>query len=123
MKTVKLTITNVAKGPRGVNQAKGGAILLDPGATAEVEVTEAEAADLSKDWFEVKGKKAEPEKTDTAPKAPFEAKEKSAGWFAIFDAEGKEVGKSFREDDAKAFNALDEAGKQAKVDEALKAAA
>lgn len=119
---MKITITNIAKGPRGVN-AKGGVVLLEPGQTVEVEVSDAEAADLSKDWFEVKGKKAEPEKTDPAPKAPFEAKEKSAGWWAIFDADGKEVGKSFREDDAKAFNALDEAGKQAKVDEAVKAAA
>lgn len=52
MANVKLTITNIAKGPRGVN-AKGGAVLLDPGQTAEVEVSEAEAADLSKEWFRV----------------------------------------------------------------------
>ena len=58
MANVKLTITNIAKGPRGVNAAKGGAILLEPGQTAEVEVTEAEAKDLSKDWFRV-GKTAD----------------------------------------------------------------
>lgn len=40
------------------------------------------------------------------PKGPFEAKAKGAGWWAIFDADGKEVGKSMREDDAAAFNSL-----------------
>jgi len=53
MATVNLTITNIAKGPRGVNAARGGTVLLDPGQTAEVEVTEAEAKDLSKEWFTV----------------------------------------------------------------------
>lgn len=56
MKTVNLAITNIDKGPRGVNAARGGTILVDPGQTVEVELTEAEAADLSKDWFSVKGK-------------------------------------------------------------------
>lgn len=55
------------------------------------------------------------------PKAPFQAKQKSPGWFAIYDADGKEVGKAFREDDAKAFNALDDAAKQKAVDEAASA--
>lgn len=50
MANVKLTITNIDKGPRGVN-AKGGTVLLDPGQTAELELAEAEAADLSKTWF------------------------------------------------------------------------
>lgn len=40
------------------------------------------------------------------PKAPFEAREKGGGWWAVYDADGKEVGKSMREDDAKAFNDL-----------------
>lgn len=41
---------------------------------------------------------------DASP--PFEAREKSAGWWAIFDADGNEIGKSFRKGDAEAFNAF-----------------
>lgn len=58
-----------------------------------------------------------------APKGPFVAKEKSPGWFSIFDADGNPVGKSFRETDAAAFNRLDDGDKQKAVDEAVKAAA
>ena len=38
-------------------------------------------------------------------KAPFQAKDKGGGWWAIYDADGKEV-KSLRKDDAEIFNAL-----------------
>lgn len=47
-------------------------------------------------------------------KAPFEAKDKGAGWWAIYDADGKEV-KSLRKDDAEIFNALSDADKAAEV--------
>lgn len=57
-------------------------------------------------FFEIVGGKPAGKKIDgaDAPVGPFEAKEKSAGWWGIFDAEGNEVGKSIREADAKAFN-------------------
>lgn len=119
MANVKLTITNIDKGPRGVNLARGGVLLLEPGQTVkDIELKAAEADDLSTEWFTV-GSKTETEKAP--PKAPFEAKEKSPGWFAIFDADGNAVGKSFREEDAKAFNALGDDDKQKTVDEAMKA--
>lgn len=40
-----------------------------------------------------------------APKPPFGAKDKGQGWWGIFDADGVEVGKSIRKDDAEVFNA------------------
>lgn len=47
-------------------------------------------------------------------KAPFEAKDKGAGWWAIYDAGGKEV-KSLRKDDAEIFNSLSDENKAAEV--------
>ena len=43
-------------------------------------------------------------------KAPFQAKDKGGGWWAIYDADGKEV-KSLRKDDAEIFNALSDEDK------------
>jgi hypothetical protein len=47
-------------------------------------------------------------------KAPFQAKDKGGGWWAIYDADGKEV-KSLRKDDAEIFNALSDEDKAAHV--------
>lgn len=47
-------------------------------------------------------------------KAPFLAKDKGGGWWAIYDADGKEV-KSLRKDDAEIFNALSDEAKAAHV--------
>lgn len=47
------------------------------------------------------------------PKAPFVAKDKGGGWWAIYDADGKEV-KSLRKDDAEIFNALSDEDKAAR---------
>lgn len=47
----------------------------------------------------------------TDPKPPFVAKEKSKGWWAITDADGNEIGKSIREADATAFNAMSDEDK------------
>lgn len=47
-------------------------------------------------------------------KAPFLAKDKGGGWWAIYDADGKEV-KSLRKDDAEIFNALTDEDKAAHV--------
>jgi hypothetical protein len=66
-----------------------------------------------------KGKTAvtNPKPTEDAPKGPFEAREKGGGWWAIYSADGKEVGKSMREDDAKAFNDLSDEDKAAFIAE------
>lgn len=88
-----------------------------------LDAKETEIADLKQtikahdgEIAELKAKIAEQSKP--ALKGPFEAREKSPGWFAIHDADGKVIGKSFREDDAKAFNALDDAGKLKAAEEA-----
>ena len=47
----KLTLTNITDGPRGVHTTAGLAI-LDPKETREVELSDAEAKDLSEEWFE-----------------------------------------------------------------------
>jgi hypothetical protein len=47
-------------------------------------------------------------------KAPFEAKDKGTGWWAIYDADNKEV-KALRKDDAEIFNALSDEDKAAHV--------
>lgn len=39
-------------------------------------------------------------------KAPYMAKEKTAGWWAIFNADDKQVGGNMRKPDAEAFNAM-----------------
>ncbi|MDM9643877.1 hypothetical protein [Rhizobium sp. S163] len=53
-----------------------------------------------------KATKTEPAKpADIEFKAPLEAKDKGGGWWAVYDADGKEVGKSMRAADAEAFNA------------------
>lgn len=108
MANVNLTITNIAKGPRGVNAARGGTILLDPGQTAEVEVSEAEAADLSKDWFEVKGgrTKAEAPKSSIGP----EAKHRGGGSYSVMEGD-KELREKLTKEQAEDFNALDADGK------------
>lgn len=47
------------------------------------------------------------------PKGPFEARDKGQGWWAIYDADGAEVGKAMRKDDAEAFNAASDDDKAA----------
>lgn len=46
--------------------------------------------------------------------APYSAKDKGGGWWAIYDADGKEV-KNLRKDDAEIFNALSDEDKAAHV--------
>lgn len=48
-------------------------------------------------------------------KAPFEAKDKGNGWWAVFDADGQEV-KALRKDDAETFNVLSDADKAVQVE-------
>lgn len=66
----------------------------------------------------VGGEADEPAKTDgKAAIGAYEARETSPGWFKIHDADGKAIGKSMREDEADAFNALSDADKAAAVAE------
>lgn len=106
MANVKLTITNIAKGPRGVNAVRGGTVLLEAGQTAEVEVTAAEAADLSKEWFETTGGKVKAEPPKDPPKAGPEAKHRGGGSYSIMDGD-KELREKLTKEQAEAFNALD----------------
>lgn len=78
----------------------------------EIDAREA-LAKFPKEWSDTPwpAKKKAPEEPKSStpasePKAPFEAKSKGSGWWAIFDADGAEVGKSMREPDAEAFNAM-----------------
>lgn len=58
-------------------------------------------------WAKSKGSaKAAPVATGEEPKAPFEAKSKGSGWWAIFDAEGTQVGGNIRQPEAESFNGL-----------------
>jgi len=56
-----MKVTNISKGPRGIN-AKSGPVLVEPGETVEVELSEAELK-VSKgtEWFEF-GKSADDRK-------------------------------------------------------------
>lgn len=54
-------------------------------------------------------------------KGPFTAKEKSPGWWAIFDGAGEPVGKAVREDALKGFDDLSEDDKLAFATEHAKA--
>lgn len=44
-----------------------------------------------------------------SPKGPFEVKETSPGWYGVFGADGKQIGKNMRADDAEAFKAMNQA--------------
>ena len=53
-----MKITNISKGPRGLN-TKDGSILVEPGQTVDVDLSEAEAK-IAKatEWFEFGGREA-----------------------------------------------------------------
>ncbi|MBB4342148.1 hypothetical protein [Rhizobium leguminosarum] len=86
----------------------------DGAATEMYEIDAREAvAKFPKEWSDTpwpKSKDADKQKdavpAAVEPKAPFEAKSKGSGWWAIFDADGVQVGKNMREPDAVTFNAM-----------------
>ncbi|MBY3162118.1 hypothetical protein HFO65_15900 [Rhizobium laguerreae] len=86
----------------------------DGAATEMYEIDAREAiAKFPKEWSDTPwpAKKKAPEETKAStpagePTAPFEAREKGKGWWAIFDSTGAEVGKSIREPDGIAFNSM-----------------
>lgn len=57
-----------------------------------------------------------------APVGPFTAKEKSPGWWSIFDGADQPVGKSVRKNDLDGFDTLSDADKLAFATESAKAA-
>ncbi|WJR66960.1 hypothetical protein QTA58_22675 [Neorhizobium sp. CSC1952] len=73
--------------------------------SAEIERLTALVAERDAEIERLKEKAASGSNGD-APIGPFEVKETSPGWFAIFGADGKQIGNKMREDDAKAFQAM-----------------
>lgn len=67
----------------------------------EIEVEKARHA-----WAE---KKPSPAVADLT--GPFEAKVKGSGWWAIYDADGNQVGKNIRESEGMSFNGMNEEDK------------
>jgi hypothetical protein len=57
-----------------------------------------------------------------APVGPFTAKEKSPGWWSIFDGQDQPVGKSVRKNDLDGFDTLSDDDKLAFATESAKAA-
>ncbi|MNL59387.1 hypothetical protein D3C87_1831170 [compost metagenome] len=57
-----------------------------------------------------------------APVGPFTAKEKSPGWWSIFDGADQPVGKSVRKNDLEGFETLSDDDKLAFATESAKAA-
>jgi hypothetical protein len=46
-----MKITNVADGPRGIFDKSGTMVTLNKGETRDVDLSDAEAKDLNKEWF------------------------------------------------------------------------
>lgn len=116
-----MKITNTQPGPRGVN-AIGGPVLIEPGQTADVEMSAAELkVAKATGWFDISGKA----KTEPANAEPgtLEARETGGGWYAIFEGDTKRDDlKSIRKDEAEVFNAASDEDKAAYVaDEANQA--
>ncbi|TBY41591.1 hypothetical protein [Rhizobium leguminosarum] len=79
---------------------------IEAGETELYEIDARQAvAKFPKEWSET------PWPAAPEPKAPFLAKEKTAGWWAIFDADDKQVGGNMRKPDAEAFNAMSDEDK------------
>lgn len=111
----KVTITNTRPGGFGI---PGGPV-IEGGASLEVDQADwatVENHPVVKAWVDAGHLKAagKVESSATEFKAPYVAKDKGAGWWAIYDAEGKEV-RSLRRDDAEVFNALSDDDKAAEV--------
>lgn len=69
-----------------------------------------------------KGKDEQPPAEFVAPTGPFTAKEKSPGWWAIFDGSDQPVGKAVRKNDLEGFDGLSDDDKTAFATEHAKAA-
>lgn len=69
-----------------------------------------------------KGNNEQPPAEFVAPVGPFTAKEKSPGWWAIFDGKGEPVGKAVRKAELDGFDTLSDDDKLAFSTEHAKAA-
>jgi hypothetical protein len=61
-------------------------------------------------WKAMKAK-ASASAADTEPAAPFEGRDKGAGWWGIFDSNGKQIGGNIRKPEAESFNGLSDEDK------------
>lgn len=105
-----MQITNISKGPRGVN-GPSGPVLIEAGETAEIDLSEAEAK-IAKatGWFEF----GESEPEEPVEPAGLKAEHRGGGRYFIMDAD-KPVGEAMTKDDAEAFNAMSDEDKAAFV--------
>lgn len=107
-----MKVTNNQAGPRGLN-AKDGPVLLDPGQTVDVEMSDAELkVAKATGWFSFAGK-------DSAKSAEFQghalkAVHRGGGSYSIMDGD-KEVAEKLSKEDAEAFNAMSDEDKAAFV--------
>ncbi len=105
-----MRITNTQVGPRGLN-AISGPVMLDPGQSIEVDLSEAEAKIAqATGWFEF----GEPEPEKPVEPAGLKAEHRGGGRYFIMDAD-KPVGEAMTKYDAEAFNALSDEDKAAFV--------
>lgn len=103
-----MRITNMQPGPRGLN-AISGPVMLDPGQSIDVEMSEAEAK-IAKatGWFEFGKAKSEKPAEPTGATA----EHRGGGRYFIMDGD-KPVGDAMTKDDAEAFNAMSDEDKAA----------
>ncbi len=105
-----MRITNTQVGPRGLN-AISGPVMLDPGQSIDVEMSEAETAIAeATGWFEF----SEAEAEKPVEPAGLKAEHRGGGRYFIMDAD-KPVGEAMTKDDAEAFNFLSDEDKAAFV--------
>lgn len=96
-----MKITNISDGPRGVN-TDAGPVLIDPKATIEVELSEAEyKVSKGTGWFEFD---SEPKPVEPAETGPL-AQHRGGGRYFVMDGDSP-VGEAMSKEDAEAFNAL-----------------
>lgn len=116
-----MKITNIEKGPRGVN-TPNGPVLIEPGQTVETELSPAEhKVAKATGWFEFEGKpKGEPKKAEggqeqgSTANGGLVAKHSGGGRYFILDGDAR-VSDVMTKDDAEAFNALSDEEKAAFV--------
>lgn len=106
-----MKVTNTQQGPRGIN-AVGGAVLIEPGQTVDVEVSEAELkVAKTTGWFSFEGKtKAVAAGSDeTSPKTAAEVLAMVDGNFMAFkSAASKLLGDKTPSNKAEIVEALEE---------------
>ncbi len=111
-----MKITNIEKGPRGVNTL-AGAVLIDPGQTVDVELSAAEhKVAKATGWFDIEGKpKAEGGAGEGAGGTEgLVAEHRGGGRYFVMDGD-KAIGEAMTKADAEAFNAMSDEDKAAFV--------